>query len=476
MEWLLGAVLAVVAGAAVGVAVGVALGWWLHARRTRGVAVSGPTEVSDSGSTRRDVPGEGRDGDGRATALDEVPGAGIADVLAVLGDVSIVVESGDDVIMHSPSAKALGLVRDSHLVHASMREVVRAVRRERVIRELELEVPRSPLGEGTLSLDVRVAPLGSSHVLLLVEDRTRARHVEDVRRDFVANVSHELKTPVGGISLLAEAIADAADDPEAVARFAGRIGAESRRLATLVQEIVALSQLQSQDSSEQVGLVDLGPVVREAVGRTATLAERSGITVVVAVEPGVHVYGDAGQLATALANLLSNAINYSPAHTRVAVSVRVRGFVVELIVTDQGSGIPEADLPRIFERFYRVDAARSRATGGTGLGLAIVKHICANHGGEVVVWSAVGSGSTFTMRLPAAVHGPLGGHDDAAQDRSAPPSQLPSPSQPQSPSHAVGPAVPVQPPAAQPPTTHLTVATRRRRAAAIPSASSLHER
>ena len=243
-------------------------------------------------------------------------------------------------------------------------------------------------------------------MLLLIEDRTQARRVDEVRRDFVANVSHELKTPVGGIALLAEAIVAARDDPAAVERFASRIAVESTRLTTLVQEIVELSRLQADDALAEPVLVDIGKVVRESIEATRVLADAHQICFVTSLDPRAWAYGDANMLRTAVVNLLTNAVNYSSGGTRVAVSARTRGFVVEIAVADQGGGIPAAAQERIFERFYRVDPARSRGTGGTGLGLAIVKHICANHGGEVTVWSSQGHGSTFTIRLPAAPYGP----------------------------------------------------------------------
>lgn len=161
-------------------------------------------------------------------------------------------------------------------------------------------------------------------------------------------------------------------------------------------------------------LVDIGAVARDAIEGTRTLADARGIEFVEVLDPHTCVYGDPGLLRTAIGNLLTNAVNYSPPRTRVAVSARTRGFVVEVAVSDQGQGIPAAERERIFERFYRIDAARSRATGGTGLGLAIVKHICANHGGEVTVWSQERHGSTFTIRLPAAAHGPMPDHDHNA--------------------------------------------------------------
>jgi len=328
--------------------------------------------------------------------------AGVSDVLAVLRSGAIVLDAADAVVSSSPPAVANGLVRDHDLVHDELRHLARQVRRDGVIREVELDLPRGPLGRGRIMVRARVAPLGSSYVLLLVDDRTEARRVEDVRRDFVVNVSHELKTPVGALALLAEAVLEANDDPEAVARFAHRMQIESTRLTRLVQEIVDLSRLEIAGTLHDPELVDVGVAAVEAIEQSRLVAGSRGSEIVSSVARGAQVFGDADLLATAIRNLIGNAINYSAPGARVAVSVRSVDQLVEIAVADQGQGIPESEQARIFERFYRVDAARSRATGGTGLGLAIVKHICANHGGEVTVWSEPAHGSTFTMRLPQA--------------------------------------------------------------------------
>jgi two-component system sensor histidine kinase SenX3 len=331
---------------------------------------------------------------------------GVADVLAVLGSSGVVIDADDNVVKASPAAYRLGIVRNDRLVSDSLLELARQVRRDGEIREAELELPRGPLGSSRLAVWARVAPLGATSVLLLVEDRTEARRVDAVRRDFVANVSHELKTPVGGLALLAEALVDAADDPEAVRRFAGRMQREADRLGRLVQDVIELSRLQGHDPLEQPTLVALDDLAAEAVDRNRLTAETRGITLVCAGPSGVKVVGDARQLLTALGNLVDNAVRYGPAGSRVAVAVRLvsspHGDVAEVSVTDEGPGIPEGERERIFERFYRIDAARSRETGGTGLGLAIVKHVAAGHGGEATVWSDEGTGSTFTLRLPAA--------------------------------------------------------------------------
>jgi two-component system sensor histidine kinase SenX3 len=329
----------------------------------------------------------------------------VSDVLAVLRSGAIVLDAADAVVSTSPAAVANGLVRDHDLVHNELRHLARQVRRDGAIREVELDLPRGPLGRGRIMVRARVAPLGAAYVLLLIDDRTEARRVEDVRRDFVVNVSHELKTPVGGLALLAEAVLEANDDPEAVARFAHRMQVESSRLTRLVQEIVDLSRLEIAGTLHDPELVDVGAAAAEAIEQSRLVAGSRGAEIVSSLARDGYVFGDSDLLVTAVRNLVGNAINYSAPGARVAVSVRSCEQLVEIAVADQGQGIPESEQTRIFERFYRVDAARSRATGGTGLGLAIVKHICANHGGEVTVWSEPGHGSTFTMRLPAAQAG-----------------------------------------------------------------------
>jgi two-component system sensor histidine kinase SenX3 len=329
---------------------------------------------------------------------------GVADVLAVLRSSAVLVDRDETVLKASPAAHAYGIVAEDRLTHPELRHLARQVRRDGVIRESELELARGPVGRGTLVVRARVAPLGSELVLLMIEDHTEARRVEEVRRDFLENVSHELKTPVGGISLLAEALLGASDDPEAVRRFASRMQVESQRLTLLVQEIVDLSRLQVADTLRPPELVDVGPIVAEAVDRCRVRANAQHAELTVEVAPGAEkarVYGDADLLVTAVTNLVDNALAYSPPGSPVDVRTSIQDGLVAIAVTDEGVGIPAAEQSRIFERFYRVDPARSRSTGGTGLGLAVVKHVCANHGGEVKVASD-GDGSTFTIRLPLA--------------------------------------------------------------------------
>jgi two-component system sensor histidine kinase SenX3 len=250
--------------------------------------------------------------------------------------------------------------------------------------------------------------LGEEYILLLADDRTELTRTEEIRNDFVANVSHELKTPVGAISLLAEALESSADDEVAVRRFAKRMQKESTRLAALVQDIIELSRLQGANVAQRGHPVDINAVISEAVDRSQLPAESKNIAIVVGGRVDAMVYGDQDLLVTALRNLIDNAIRYSPENTRVGIGVRAKEGLVSISVTDQGDGLTPEDQERVFERFYRVDAARSRQTGGTGLGLSIVKHVISNHGGEVTLWSQPGQGSTFTIRLPE-----MEGQDDA---------------------------------------------------------------
>ena len=322
----------------------------------------------------------------------------VATVLSVLRSSAVIVDTDDTVLKASAPAYALGLVRGTSLLSNDLADLVHEVRRDGQIRETELVMTRP--GAPSRHVTARVAPLGSRLVLALVEDRTRERRVEAVRRDFVANVSHELKTPVGAIRLLAEAVADAADDPEAVRRFSSRMLTESDRLTQLVQQIIELSRLQGDEPLEAPTTVDVDGVVETAVDTSAIDAQNKRIRVHVAGAHGLQVFGSEEQVLAAVTNLVANAVAYSDPGSSVSVTAKAEHGSVEISVVDQGIGIAPDEIDRIFERFYRVDPARHRSTGGTGLGLAIVKHVAATHGGEVRVWSVEGQGSTFTLTLP----------------------------------------------------------------------------
>ncbi|WP_299167519.1 cell wall metabolism sensor histidine kinase WalK [uncultured Arthrobacter sp.] len=325
---------------------------------------------------------------------------GAADVLSVVGRAYVIVDGIDGVVRASPAAYAFGLVRGHTIVHRELLDLTARVRRDGVIEERQLELPRGPLGQGTIIVQARVAALGEEYILILADDRTEITRTEEIRNDFVANVSHELKTPVGAISLLAEALDDAASDEVAVRRFAQRMHKESGRLSALVQDIIELSRLQGTDVVRRGKPVNINSVIAEAVDRNKLPAESKQIDIVVGGKIDAPVYGDPDLLMTAFRNLIDNAIRYSPDGTRVGIGLRSRDGLAQISVTDQGLGITAEEQERIFERFYRIDAARSRQTGGTGLGLSIVKHVVSNHGGEVTVWSQQGQGSTFTVRLP----------------------------------------------------------------------------
>ncbi|WP_345761765.1 sensor histidine kinase [Diaminobutyricibacter sp. McL0608] len=329
---------------------------------------------------------------------------GVDQVIDALESAGVVLDPSNNVIKASPGALSIGLVWNQALVHPRLVELVDRVRRTGEPITEECELARGPFGDANIHLSVRVARLGARYILLLAEDRTESFRLENVRRDFVANISHELKTPIGAVGLLAEALDSASDDPEQVRRFAHRLSEESQRLARITQDIIELSRLQAADALTGAEVVSVTQAISSAVDQNRVAAEARGIELAMRGDKKAEVFGDETLLVVAVHNLISNAIQYSPSGSRVGIGVRTIDGVVEIAVTDQGEGIPEEDLDRVFERFFRVDQARSRHTGGTGLGLAIVKHAVQNHGGDIRVWSQPGRGSTFTIRLPEASH------------------------------------------------------------------------
>ena len=326
----------------------------------------------------------------------------VSRVLNLLRSGAVVVGPHDEVIQSTAQARTLGAVRGSRVIVPELLGLIREVRQDGHPRSIELDLKRE--GSTSLFLLGRVAPLDDRTLLVLVEDRTAARRVDEIRRAFVANVSHELKTPIGAVSLLAETVEQAADSPEDVRRFARRLQIEGRRLTELVRQIIDLSRLQSDDPLREQRDVRVDEGVRMAIDRNRVDADDRDMVLSVGGRTGLKVIGDAAQLTTAVSNLIENAIMYSERGARVAVAARALKLgdaeYVDISVSDNGIGIAEDDVQRIFERFYRVDYARSRENGGTGLGLSIVKHIAAAHGGYVHVWSKLGQGSTFTIRIP----------------------------------------------------------------------------
>ena len=316
---------------------------------------------------------------------------------------SLIIVPGEKILFQSPGISNFAIVKEERITSEDLMALIRVARRTNETHHSRIEIARGPIGAGKREFEVSVSPLNDEGmVLVLISDQSEARRIDAVRRDFVANVSHELKTPIGALGLLSEAILGAKDQPDAVVKFASRMQIEAKRLTDLVQEIIDLSRLQSSDPLQKAFDVEASDVVREAVAQAALSAESRKITVEIGEIEDATVIGDRDQLIMAVLNLLENAINYSPENTKVSVVVKIKDELLEISVTDQGIGIAEGELARVFERFYRVDPARSRMTGGTGLGLSIVKHVALNHGGDIKVWSKEGVGSTFTLQLPIA--------------------------------------------------------------------------
>lgn len=341
---------------------------------------------------------------GKRVASVAAPGVpeGVEQVLDALESAGLVVDPSGNVVKASRSAYTIGLVRDGVLTHTELDDLATVVRDTGATVTREFRQSAVNFGEVDRELVARGARLGSRYILILVTDVTEDRRLDDVRRDFIANISHELKTPIGAVILLAEALEPASDDPARVRKFGAKIEAEAQRLANITGDIIELSRLQANETVADPVLVSLGDVMRDALAANHTIAESHGVELVSKVAKGLRVIGDQNMLTVAVDNLISNAINYAPEGSRVGIGASETDGIVSITVTDQGPGIPENDQSRIFERFYRSDPARSRTTGGTGLGLSIVKHAVSNHGGDVAVWSKVGVGSTFTIRLPAA--------------------------------------------------------------------------
>ncbi|WAA65178.1 sensor histidine kinase [Microbacterium oxydans] len=325
---------------------------------------------------------------------------GITDVLRSMDDAAAIVDTSGLVLASSQAAARFGIDVGSTLDNPELRQLVRGVRESGGSVTESMRLTRGGLSLDPRLVSARASVIGTRLVLLIIRDVTEQERLDQMRRDFVANTSHELKTPVGAVSLLAEAIESAADDPAQVRIFAARISAEAGRLGQLTGRIMSLSRLQAEDGLTKVGPVSIDEVVASSIEAHVVQADSAGVELARGGDRGVWVRGDAQILIEAVGNLIANAIVYSPRGSRVGVGIRAEDGVVEIAVSDQGIGIAEADRERIFERFYRADEARSRRTGGTGLGLSIVKHATQRHGGEVRLWSRPGRGSTFTIRLP----------------------------------------------------------------------------
>ena len=323
----------------------------------------------------------------------------ILKLIQSLPDIVIWVDGDNKIKYASEVALNLNIAREDKIQIDALETLISMARKidEPLIKKVKA---KRPLGIAKLNLDTWVMRLERGEVLLWAQNNSVVSRVETMRRDFVANISHELKTPVGALSLLAEAIEESGKDSESIQKFAKRIGPETKRLTNVIRDIIDLSQVQSDDPLASANPVEVDRVINDAVDAVQLLADLNNVEIAQVNEPDVKIVGDEYQLVMAIRNLLTNAITFSPASSRITVGAKLKDGVVEITVSDQGIGISLENQSRIFERFYRVDPARSRSTGGTGLGLAIVKHVCENHGGEVSVWSVPGQGSTFTMKFP----------------------------------------------------------------------------
>jgi two-component system sensor histidine kinase SenX3 len=325
----------------------------------------------------------------------------VAQVLELMGSVGIVVDGSNKVVGINSWAESFGLVTRGFLVHPELIDLVKRARLATGIESFEGILPVG-LAKEKVSVVAQSKLVSDDYVVLILEDRTSDIRLDKTRRDFIENISHELKTPIGAIALLSEAIQEAGDDRESVSRFAASLSKESSRLTLLVQDIIKLSRLQSEEVLATAEIVDLSVVVSEAIDRNEQLAANRKIRLVSEPTSGLEVFGNKEMLITAVKNLIENAISYSEPGTSVGIGCSSKQSLAEIAVTDSGSGISPEHQERIFERFYRADPSRSRDTGGTGLGLSIVKHVAKIHRGDVKLFSQVGVGSTFTLRVPLA--------------------------------------------------------------------------
>ena len=363
---------------------GVSVGWWLARRGSTSAAperhdaqISVEAEGEPSGVERR-----------------------LARIVEALSlGILVFDETGEQLIENAAVKELSGDRLQGALLHSAIDEVV-AEATSGTSAERTLEV----FGSSRTHLAIRGVPVSEDHsgqvaVVVTVEDITDSRSTDLLRRDFVANVSHELKTPIGAIGVLAETLLGV-DDPDIARRLADRLQNEAFRLSATVDDLLTLARIESGEQRQLTPVV-LDEVFAAVVGRVAIQAEARDVAVVVDVEPsGLHVIGDRVQLITGIGNLVDNAVKYSGEGSTVSLRGAAAEGAVTIAVEDHGIGIPEDDLDRIFERFYRVDRARGRDTGGTGLGLSIVRHVLLNHGGSIDVESEEGAGTRFIVTLP----------------------------------------------------------------------------
>lgn len=446
------------------------------------VAISAFRQGERSGAENMREHLENAHGDSLFFGVEDDTDAIVRSILDVLRSAAVLLDDDGRILYSSPNAIRLGLSENGRLAVEDIENMLMQVRGDHRVRTKEFHIDlrrdrrarrvanavqngaaagggrnarrvvssgagvapgQSPVNDSDRWLQVCIGPVAGDRYLVLVDDTTQEKHFEQMRRDFVTNVSHELKTPSGAIQLLSETVSDASDDPDAVRYFAGRINKESKRLSELIASLIELERAQSGTLAGERVPVPMVEVVNAAVGENQTAADAKHIELKVDVsdldgQPAARslVMGNRESLKSAIKNLVENAVRYSNNDTHVGIIVR-RGSRNETVpgardengeqvtmlrqtvvvrVVDQGIGIPQESLSRIFERFYRVDPARSRATGGTGLGLSIVKHVVQDVGGTISVWSRQGEGTTFTVELPVASPSETGADEDDAHD------------------------------------------------------------
>ena len=336
---------------------------------------------------------------------------GVAQLVSKLDGAVLVLDKSLNVLIASDATSRLGLSGNGRLLIPELVLIAEQAAQGKSVTREDFEISRGPLGDATLTVTVHASPFRNRFVLLTVIDRGEYQRLDDVRREFVANVSHELKTPIASVGLLAEALVEAADEPDTVRHFAERLTKESQRLGAITREIIELSRLQAEGALAEFAPVTVETVVMNALEQNRVMAKSRKIKLATGGDLDAVIYGDAESLTVALNNLIANAVHYSPDNSQVGIGAVRRNSFIEIAVTDQGIGMTKDESERVFERFYRTDQARSRSTGGSGLGLSIVKHIVSNHGGDIRVWSSPGKGSTFTIRIPEAI---ISGKDTSA--------------------------------------------------------------
>lgn len=329
----------------------------------------------------------------------EVP-RGVAQLVGKLDGAVLVLDKSLNVLVASEGSIKLNLASHGRLTVPEIVVIAEQAARGKSISREEFEISRGPLGDATITVTVTASPFRNRFILLTVVDRGEYKRLDDVRREFVANVSHELKTPIASVGLLAEALQEAADDPDMVRHFAESLTNEAHRLGTITREIIELSRLQAEGALADFEAVTVETLVNKAIDQNRVVAKSRSIKLIAGGDLNTVLHGDAARLVVALNNLIANAVHYSPDNSQVGIGAVRRNSFIEIAVTDQGIGMTRTEAERVFERFYRTDQARSRSTGGSGLGLSIVKHIVSNHGGDIRVWSSPGKGSTFTIRIP----------------------------------------------------------------------------